>query len=399
MATFEYIAKTRDGKRIDGVLQADTEAAIMRVLDERRLYPVSVKLREEATGSMVGGRGVSTRQLALAYGQMADLLGAGVPLLASIQTLMRTLNEGTLKTALTKVVEDVSTGSTLADAMSEQRAAFRPLHVAMIRAGERGGFLEEVLANLASYLERQDELRNKVVGTLIYPVILMLVGVGAVAFLLMFLVPRFEQFFAEMDLPLPSRVMFAGSSLLRDYWPVTVVSLVLLAMGAVAIVKSPWGRRMVDEWSLRLPVLGITLRMLAITRFCRILGTLLANGVPILQSLAISRDAAGLLPLADAIEEATENVRKGKPLHEPLRQSRLFPEEVLEMISIAEESNQMEKTLLKIADTVERRTERKVDVAVKLIEPLILVLIAAAIGFVALGILMPVFNMAGTLQR
>ncbi|MCC5828003.1 MAG: type II secretion system F family protein [Phycisphaeraceae bacterium] len=397
MATFEYIARTRDGKRIGGTLQADTEAAILRALDERQLFPLSIEAREEVASGVGGGR-VTTRQLAMAYSQVADLLTAGVPLMASLQTLARIQKEGGLKAALLKVVDEVSSGKTLADALGEHPGVFRPLHVAMIRAGERGGFLEDVLANLGGFLERQDELRNKVVGTLIYPFILVLVGVGAVSFMLMFLVPRFEQFFSEMTLPLPSRVMFAVSGALRDFWPIVVVAMVMGIAGLISLIKSPWGRKTLDAVVLQLPVVGLALRMLAITRFCRILGTLLSNGVPILQALAISRDAAGLVRLSNAIEEAIENVRKGKSLSDPLRQSGIFPEEILEMITVAEESNQMEKTLLKIAETVDRRTERSVDVAVKLIEPVILVLIAVAIGFVALGILMPVFNMASTLQ-
>ncbi len=400
MATFSYTARKRDGQKVVGTLQADTESAALRLLDERQLFPIEVREQADAGAPLIASSGrVSNRQLALVYSQLADLLGAGVPLLSAINTVARTLRAGALRSALTAVGEQVANGSTLADAMAEQPGAFRSLHVAMVRAGERGGFIEEVLVNLAAFLERQDELRNKVIGSLVYPVILVAVGVGVVCFLMVFLVPRFESMLTEQAaLPLPSQVLFAVSGFLVEQWPLVLLLGAAGVGGVIAVVRSAEGQRLLALGAMYVPVVGMALRMLAITRFCRIFGTLLANGVPILQALSISRDAAGLPALGEAIDTAAENVRKGEPMTQPLRDSELFPGEVLEMIHVAEESNQMEKTLLKIADTVERRTERQVDLAVRLVEPVVLIFIAAAIGLVALGILMPIFNMASSLR-
>jgi general secretion pathway protein F/type IV pilus assembly protein PilC len=192
---------------------------------------------------------------------------------------------------------------------------------------------------------------------------------------------------------MPTQILFGISYTLRHNLPMVLLGVGLAVLVGRSYVRSSAGRRNWERWRMRVPLAGKALRMVAITRFCRILGTMLANGVPILQALAISRDATGSALMASSIEEAAENVRAGAPLAEPLRKSRLFPPEIVEMIAIGEESNQLEKVLVQIADTVERRTNRQVDQAVRLIEPLILILLAGIIAFVAVGLLYPVFTM------
>jgi general secretion pathway protein F/type IV pilus assembly protein PilC len=212
-------------------------------------------------------------------------------------------------------------------------------------------------------------------------------------------VPKFEPLLANAQKPLPTEILFGASKVVRLYWWGILVGLA----GVVALVwsnlKSEKVRRLTEHWRLKLPVVGSALRLLAITRFCRILGTMLANGVPLLQALRISKDATGSTLLADRIGEATEAVRDGKRLSEPLGTGGFFPDQILAMIAVAEESNKLDKVLLQIADTVERRTNRQVDQAVRLIEPAILCLVAACIGFLALGLLLPIFTLAGSLGK
>jgi len=397
VATYQYIAKTGGGEEVAGLIQAESEAAVVRALDERRLFPVRVTPQEQVAKGRTSGR-VRTRDVGLLYGQLSDLLGADVPVMRALEILARSTVNKRLTGYIARVREDVAAGKSLADAMADYPDVFRPLHVAMVRAGERAGFLEEVLANLAGFLERQDELRNKVLGAMAYPLLVATVGVIVGVGLLVFLVPQFKMLFDGVAVPLPTRLLFAASDVAGTLWPLVVVGLGGSVMGTWGFFRSERGRRLWDGWRLRIPVLGRVTRLVAITRFCRVLGTMLANGVPLLESLAISKDATGSIILADSIEEASENVRAGETLAEPLSKSGFFPVEILEMIAVAEESNRMEKTLLQIADTVERRTNRQVDLGVRLIEPLILVALASGIAVFAIALVYPIFSMAGSIR-
>ena len=399
MATYEYLAKTAAGEEIVGLVQADSEAAVIRSLDEKRLFPVRVA--EKVNGDRAGRAGgrVRARDVGVMYGQLADLLRADVPVLRALDILARSSVNKRLAGLLGKVREDVAAGRTLADALTPFAEAFAPLHIAMVRAGERAGFLEDVLSNMADFIERQDELHSKVIGAMVYPLIVVSVAVTVVMGVLLFMVPQFKAMFETMKtVPWPTALLFAASDVIRNLWPMVLMVLVVTVIGSWGFLTSEQGRRVWDRWRLQLPLVGRAARLVAITRFCRILGTMLKNGVPVLQALAIAKDATGSTVLAESIAQAAENVRAGQTLAEPLKVSGLFPLEILEMIAVAEESNQMEKTLLGIADTVERRTNRQVDLAVRLIEPLILVLMGAGIGFFGVALVYPIFSMAGAMK-
>ena len=398
MPSFTYTAKDTTGRLRNGVMQAESEAAVLRTLDQQDLYPVRITPEEETARNILGGlrrsRKIRTRDLGTAYGQLSDLLVAGVPMLKALDILARTSAHPAVAKVFKEIEQEVAGGSTLADAMAKHPEAFGGLHVAMVRAGETAGFLEDVLLNLAGFLARQDELRAKVTGAMIYPVILACFATLAVLVMLIWLVPQFAEFLGDTPLPLPSVVLFAVSAALRANWPLLLAGGAVVAAAGAGCLRSEAGRQFRERWKLRLPVAGKAVRMVAITRFCRVLGTMLANGINILEALAISKDATGNALMSAAIEEASENVRAGEPLAEPLRRSEFFPTEIVEMIAIAEESNQLEKVLLQIADTVERRTNQQVDAAVRLIEPLMLMLMAGVIGFIAMGLLYPIFSMA-----
>ncbi|MBI4663343.1 MAG: type II secretion system F family protein [Verrucomicrobia bacterium] len=399
MGEFQYTAKNAQGENVTGVVSADNEAAVLRVLDEKNLFPVSVS---DAAGAArrkqkTAKRRISSRDVGVMYGQLADLIGSGVPLLRALDSLIKSTVNARLRDVLKEIRASVADGQSLTAAMREHPRVFPALHTAMVQAGERASFLEDVLRSLSHFLERLDELRSKVLGAMIYPALLTVVGLAVMIGALIFFVPRFEPLLSGVHQSFPTRLLFALSHAVRGFW-----YLILMGMGGAggllwSGLKSETGKRWIEEWRLKLPVVGTALRMVAITRFCRILGTMLANGVPLLQALSISKDSTGSPLLADRVGEAAENVRAGKPLTEPLRAGGLFPEQIIAMITVAEESNQLEKVLLHIADTVERRTNRQVDQAVRLVEPLILCGVAAAIGFLALGLLLPIFTMASTL--
>ena len=394
MATYQYQARTASGEPISGVVQADTEAAAVQTLGERKLYPIRLSEQRVAVRS---GK-VRMRDIGVAYGQLADLLRSGVPLLRSLETIVRAGVNERLAGALKRTGEGISAGKSFADAMAEMPETFPSLHVAMIRAGEKAGFLEDVLANLSQFIERVDELQSRIRGAMIYPIVLTVLGMSVSAFVLTWAVPKFKAVFAGRELPVVTRIMFGLSDLLVDSWPALLLGVTLGGGAIVAMVRSSWGRAVWERLRLGLPVVGRVIRTISVTRFCRILGTMLANGVPILQALAISKDATGSTILAGHIERAAEAVRAGENLNGPLRASGMFPVQILEMIAVAEESNQLEKVLVDIAETVERRTDRQVDQAVRLIEPIILVFMSAVIATVAVGLLYPILPMAQTLR-
>ncbi len=395
MASFTYTARSFEGKTVNGVLTAETHQQALRQLDEQKLFPVEVKEGGKASRGMSGGkRRVRASVVAVVYSQFADLLRAGVPALRSLDVLGRQTSNVVLKEVIQEVREGLSSGKTLADAMGQHPNAFNPLHVAMIRAGEQGGFLEDVLARIAIFTERQNQLRSKLIGAMTYPAVLMGVGTAVIIFLLVSVVPKVRQFLRG-ELPFLTKVVFSACDFLQENGLITAGVAFIVIMMVVAFVRSDTGKTFYDKFQLKAPMLGKLVTLVAICRFCRILGTLLHNGVPILQSLKISRDSAGNRFLVEAIEDATESVRKGSSLAEPLGQSGLFPLDIIDMIAVGEESNNLENVLVTIADSYEARTGRQIDLMVRLLEPLLLVGMASIVAVIAVALLLPILTMSG----
>ena len=396
MPKFRYIALNADGRQVSGQLEAEGEAAAVRMLSERQLFPVNIA---SADASRSKRRRVSSRDIGMMYGQLADLIGSGVPMLRALDSLIRSTVHTQLKAILKEVRTAVADGQTLTDALRKFPEVFPPLHTSMVQAGERASFLEDVLRSLSEFLERLDELRAKVLGAMIYPALLSALGATVMAGALIFFVPKFEPLLAGAQKPLPTVLLFGASTILRSYWYIVALVLAGLVGGLISALSKESSRRTLEIWQHRVPVVGSALKMLAITRFCRILGTMLANGVPMLGALKIAKDATGSRLLGEKIAIAAESIRDGKSLSGPLAQGGLFPDQIMAMITVAEESNKLDKVLLQIANTVERRTNQQVDQSVRLIEPVILCLVAAGIGFLALGLLLPIFTLAGSLGK
>lgn len=396
MPTFSYVARNLQGQTITGVLAADNQTQVLRALDEQSLFPVEVREGGKASRGLGGGkRKVKTKYIAVLYSQFADLLRAGVPALRALDVLHRQSSNPVLKEVLKEVREDLSSGQTLGDAMEKHPNAFSPLHVSMIRAGEKGGFLEDVLSRIAVFTERQNELKNKLTGAMMYPMILMTVGAGVVIFLLLSVVPKVRGFLRG-ELPFLTQVVFAICDFLKDNGLIALAGFVGVALGIAALLRSESGRAFYDKFQLKAPMMGKIVTLVAICRFCRILGTLLHNGVPILQALKISRDSAGNRLLMQVIEDSTESVRKGASLAAPLARSDLFPLDIIDMIAVGEESNNLENVLVSIADSYEARTARQIDLMVRLLEPLLLVGMAAIVAVIAVALLLPILTMSSS---
>lgn len=395
MPSFTYTARNAEGKTITGVLTADNQQQVLRSLDEQLLFPVEVR----EGGKAGGGEGkrkkkVNSAKVAVLYSQFADLLRAGVPALRSLDVLHRQTSNPVFKEVLREVREDLSSGQTLADAMAKHPNAFNPLHVSMIRAGEKGGFLEDVLVRIAVFTERQNELRNKLLGAMLYPALLMMVGTSIIIFILLYIVPKVRSFLRG-ELPVMTKLVFAFCDLLKAHGTEVLAGAVVVVFIAVAVIRSKSGRMALDRFSLKAPMMGKIITLVAICRFCRILGTLLHNGVPILQALKISRDSAGNRLLMEIVDESIEGVRKGTSLAAPLGKSELFPLDIVDMIAVGEESNNLEHVLITIADSYEARTGRQIDLMVRFLEPLLLVIMAMVVAVIAIALLLPILTMSG----
>ncbi len=399
MPTFAYKARTSEGQEASGTLVADTVAAAARQLSDRSLLPVQLEEVGTAKRSLLTGRArrVSASKVGIMYEQLADLLRAGVPVLRALAVLAKQSKNSGLGQVLREVHDDVAGGDTLSDALEKHPHAFPHLHVAMIRAGEKGGFLEDVLSRAAHFVARQDELKNKFIGSLIYPCILLTVGLAAVTFVMVYVVPKIRTLLEQQpDLPLATTVVFGISDTLSQHWLSLAGVLLILVIAVAGFFQSEVGKLTFARLQLRMAGVGQIYTMVALCRFCRIFGTLLANGIPILHALRIAKDATGNVILADSIEKAAENVSAGESLAVPLSASNLFPPAMIDMIAVAEESNTLEKVLIQIADTQEERTARQIDLFVRLLEPMMLLMMGVMVLFIAIALLLPILKMSAT---
>jgi general secretion pathway protein F/type IV pilus assembly protein PilC len=399
--TFEAIGRT--GQRTQGTLTAGSEREVMTMLDGRGLLPVRIQAARASTSHRAWGRRVRSKYLAGFYSQLSDLLRSGVPLLRSLDILERQSTQAALSEVLREVRAQVAQGTSLADAMAQHPRAFNELSVSMVRAGQEGGFLEDVLRRIADFTEHQEDLKAKVIGALAYPVFLAVTGFIVMNILVLFFVPRFEPIFKKLEekdeLPTLTTMLMGTSHFLMGWGGLVVlVSFVSAIWGFWWWAGTSDGRLRVDGWRLRLPGAGNIYMSFALARFTRVLGTLLHNGIPILQALRIAKDSTGNRVLTLAIEEAAENVTTGKSLAEPLAACKHFPRDVVEMVAVGEESNNLEKVLMDIATGLDKRTERRLELFVRLLEPVMLLVMAAITLLVVAGLLLPVFKMSSALK-
>jgi general secretion pathway protein F/type IV pilus assembly protein PilC len=396
---FTFEAMSNAGARSQGNLVASTEREALSMLDARGLFPLRIA---PAKTTRKGGRRVRSRNLAAFYAQLADLLHSGVPLLRCLDILERQSSQPALAEVLREVRARVADGMTLANAMGQHPRAFDELAVSMVRAGQEGGFLEDVLRRIADFSEQQEDLKAKVLGALAYPIFLASAGFIILNILIIFFVPKFEPIFKRLqdkgELPTLTIGLIGFSHFVQAWgWAVVVV-----AVGLVVLYRrwaaTPKGRMIVDRFRLRIPIAGKIYLAFALSRFTRILGTLLHNGIPILHALRISKDSTGNKVIAQAIEKSADNITAGDALAAPLAASHYFPRDVVEMIAVGEESNNLDKVLIDVANGLEKRTSRQLDLLVRLLEPIMLLVMAGVVLVVVAGLLLPVFKMSIAVQ-
>ncbi|MCH2211668.1 MAG: type II secretion system F family protein [Fuerstiella sp.] len=403
MQAFAYTARDMKGQNVTGLITADSRNDVIALLTDRSLFPMSVEptKKKSAVTFSFSGR-ISTELLAATLTQLSDLLSNGVPLLQGLEILIQQSPGERMQTVLSDIRSRVSEGQQLHEAMAAHSDVFNELTLSIIRAGTEGAFLEKSLQQTAGFLERQEELNGKIRGAMAYPAFLSVAGITVTIVLIVFFVPKFADMFSELErngtLPVATILLLQLSDILGSVYGVLVA---IGAAGAVIGIRkwmvTPRGRKIVDGTKTKLPVFGPLFLNGATSRFCRILGTLLRNGVPMLKALEISSDSAGNVVLGMAIRDSAENISSGATLSEPLSACGLIPGNVMAMISIAEEANNLEDVLTRIADSLDKRVSRQLDSMVRLIEPALLMVMGSAVLFVIVALLLPVFEMSSSI--
>ncbi|HAI11049.1 MAG TPA: hypothetical protein DCM28_05050 [Phycisphaerales bacterium] len=407
MQTYAYKATDPKGAITQGSIQAATRAAAMQQLDALGLTPIALNDPAELAGKTAAdfapktNSRVSSADLERFTRELANLLTAGVSLSKALQIIVRESSRmGTTK-QFRAIHDDVVGGMSLADAMARWPRTFSDVYVAMVHAGETGGFLDEVLNQIAELRNREQELVGRVKGALIYPVVLATVASGVMIFLLTFFIPRFTSIFADFggQLPWLTRQIVALSNGLIQYGLMIIVGILLLIIGIQRTWKTDTGRRMIEKLILKIPGIGKVIAQLAMVRFCQMLGTLLAAGVPLVNSLKVARKAIGNQTLSDAVNYSIEQVQMGTALAASLKNCpTLFPQSVIEMISVAEESGRLDKELVRLSETYQKLLDRYLRTLVALMEPMMLLIMGAIVGIVVIGMLLPVFELQDLVQ-
>jgi type II secretory pathway component PulF len=398
MATFVYKALDSRGQQIADRLIANDRASAIEELFGRNLNPVSVERVDEAQSAGWFSRAghVSRREVDDFTRQLSNLLAAGVPMSRALGILSREASRPASKKLWATVHDQVSGGMALADALAQHPQSFSSIYVAMVRAGETGGFLDLVLGQIATFRAREDDLKGRVKAALVYPIVLAVLAAGILVFLLTYFIPRFSQMFAEFGgaLPALTRYIVAASHLLLTYWFAMVLGIAIIIFGFHRMTTKEEGRRALDSFLLRLPLFGTGMARFALVRFCRMLGTLVGAGVPLIGALRVAKEAIGHQVLADTVANAIEDVQQGNPLARSLEGCRvLFPAAVIEMISVAEESGRLDQELTRLATAYEEELDRHLKMMVSLVEPLLLFVMAAVVGTVVIGMLLPIFSL------
>ena len=335
--------------------------------------------------------------------QLATLIDAGLPLLRGLNVLAKQERDATLRTTILKIADSVQSGSTFSEGLAQHPRIFNDLYLNMVRAGEVGGVLEVVLTRLAEFQEKAQKIKNRVASAMVYPVIVLVLAVAIMTFLLIFIVPKFEQIFHDMlgDKPLPAITTFVihVSRFLQQHWLLVGGFVFALVVAYKVAVRTRTGRALADRAKLRLPIFGDLTRKTAISRFSRTLGTLVTSGVPILQALNITRETAGNSRIAHAISQVHDSVKEGESIVLPLETSGAFPPMVVSMIDVGEETGQLPEMLLKIAEVYDDEVDNAVAGLTSMLEPIMIVLLALVVGTIVIALFMPLISIISGLQQ
>ena len=400
MATFAYSGRTRGGETVSGERTADSiDAAVAALRRDQvlvtKIVPSRTRAAEQPAKAGKSGRKVKPKNLAVFTRQFSVMIDAGLPLVQCLDILGNQEEDKNFAKTILQTRTDVEGGASLADAMKRHPKTFDALYTNMIAAGEAGGILDTILKRLAVYIEKAVKLRSQVKSAMIYPVAVLVIAAGVVAVILWKVIPTFSALFAGLgaELPLPTRVVIWASNTLIRFLPFIVVALVAGAFALRQYYATNGGRHAIDRMLLRLPILGLILRKIAVSRFCRTLATLISSGVPILDGLDITARTSGNAIVEDAIQATRKSIERGETVAAPLKETGVFPAMVTQMIGVGEATGALDTMLAKIADFYEEEVDTAVAGLLTLLEPVMIAILGVIVGGIVISMYLPIFSL------
>src|SRR5512134_3090003 len=400
MPAYVWKGKTRDGKAVSGERVAESKDAVMALLRRDQILVSSVKEKGKELAVPKLGGGVPAKELAIFTRQFSVMIDAGLPLVQCLEILGTQQENKTFAKILQQTRMDVEGGASLADAMRKHPKAFDELYVNMIAAGEAGGILDTILKRLATYIEKNVKLKAQVKGAMVYPVAVLGIAGIVIAVILWKVIPTFASMFAGLnaELPLPTRLVIAASNWFVRLLPFMVIGIILIVVLFRRYYATYGGRRVVDRMILRLPILGVIMQKIAVARFCRTLSTLISSGVPILDGLEITARTAGNAIIEDAIMMVRKAVESGLTVAQPLKESKVFPPMVVQMIGVGEQTGALDAMLSKIADFYEEEVDQAVANLLTLMEPVMILFLGVTVGGIIIAMYLPLFDLISKLS-
>ena len=403
MATFLYKVRDRSGKIFSGNMEGDNREAVVARLREMNYFITSINEKKKnflLTTDISFFSGIKLRDMTIFYRQFATMVNAGLTLVSSLDILCEQVENQSLAKVIIMIKADVEAGTTLADAMAKKPAVFTELYISMIRAGEIGGVLDEILNKIADLMEKEFTLRQKVKTAMSYPGFVAGAAVLMSIFMLTFILPQFVGVFAQFGGKLPALTQFyvTLTILFGKYWYLFFIISGGLIFAIIAYIKTPNGHLNFDKFKLNVPIFGDINRKTAVSRFTRILGTLIKSGVPILEALTVSSNAIGNLIIARSVLDAKTKIKEGQSISGPLKASGVFPPMVTQMIMVGEESGELEEMLINVAKFYDEEVDRAVDGLTAIIEPLMMAFIALTVGMMIIAMYLPIFGMVNLIQ-
>jgi type IV pilus assembly protein PilC len=405
MPKYAYRALNREGKEVFGIITAESQALAINDVRSLGLFPTHVRearksderrARKEKRGlNELYFGGVKTKQLVVMTRQLSTLIDAGLPLLRSLNVLIAQLKPCKLRDILREISSDIQQGATFAEALAKHPKQFDRLYVNMVRAGEVGGMLEVVLQRIATFMERRQALKRRVMTALIYPIAVIIIATGIVSFLLVKVVPVFADIFKDFggELPAPTQFLIAAGDFMVYKWWLLLTIVCWTIITFKVLLKIHAVKRLWDRAVLKIPLVGDLVTKVAVARFARTLGTLITSGVPILQALKITRDTIGNEIIQDAVDKVHDSVKEGDTIAAPLDQTKVFPPMVVNMIDVGEETGALDAMLMKVADIYDAEVEAAVEAMLSLLEPAIIIVLGGIIGFIVISLYLPIFTL------
>ncbi len=403
MSTYKYTAKNKEGKTIGGNIPAPTKEKALELLRNEGFVPIALEeIKVGTLGIFLGlKKKIKLDDLAIFSRQLATMVEAGIPAVGALDALAQQSENKTLQYVISKVRDDVEGGLGFSQALAKHPHIFNDLYVNMVKAGESSGMLDEILARLATYLEKINSLQRKVKASMVYPAVVIFIAISITIFLLVKVVPTFKGIFEMLGgtLPLPTLILLIISDFVRKYFVYAVAGFILFIFLLARYIKTEKGRYIFDNLLLNMPIFGPLFRKFSISKFSRTLSTLVRSGVPILTSMDIVGKTCGNKVLEKAIAQAAKAIKNGKSIAEPLSESKVLPPMAVRMISVGEQTGELEKMLSKIADFYDEQVDAAVGSLISIIEPVIILFLGVVVGGIVLAIFLPIFKITEIIGR